>query len=125
MNSLQIGSLFSLAGKTAIVTGGGRGIGYGIAKGLGTAGADVVVASRNLSNCEKVAREIEAIGRNALALKTDISSFNDVKQMVKETIRQWGKIDILVNNAGILDTAPITQFSEEHWDYLLDINLQG
>lgn len=92
--------MFSLDGKVAIVTGGGRGIGYSISHVLADAGADIVMCSRKLPILERAAEEIRAKGRKCLAVKTDITREEEVIQMVEKTINEFGKVDILVNNAG-------------------------
>ncbi len=100
-----------LENKVAIVTGGGTGIGRGIALEFAKAGADVVVASRRLPVLEKVSEEVKTLGRRSLAVQTDISRKTDV--------------DILVNNVAILTTTPLLELSEDDWDKNIDINLKG
>jgi NAD(P)-dependent dehydrogenase (short-subunit alcohol dehydrogenase family) len=115
-----------LKGKTAIVTGSGRGIGEGIALVLAREGANVVVNSRKASDCDAVVRKIVASGGKAIAVGADISKKNDVIALVAETIKQFGTIDILVNNAGIEGHPCLTQdISEEQWDRVLSVNLKG
>jgi len=89
-----------LKGKVSIVTGAGRGLGRGIALGLAQAGSDIVLAARTQEQIDRTAVEIRDIGQKALAIKTDITSSNDVSRMVERTIAEFGKIDVLVNNAG-------------------------
>jgi len=116
-----------LSGKVAIVTGSSRGIGRAIALSLARDGADVVVNARvNLNRAEKVAREIESMGRKALVILADVSKKGDVENMVKQTLDEFGKIDILVNNAGIVGpTVPIQELSEEDWDRIISVDLKG
>jgi len=116
---------FSLEGRVAIITGGGTGIGRGIALEFAKAGADVVVASRRLSNLEKVAEEVRALGKRSLAVQTDISRKTDVDNMAQKVMEEFGAIDILVNNAGTIVWAPLLEHSEEDWDAVLDTNLRG
>jgi len=118
-------SLFSLENKVALVTGGGRGIGYGIAMGLARAGADVCVASRNLARCQQAADEIAGLGRRSIALRVDVSDVEAVERMVNETVENLGCIDILVNNAGIADYGPTVDMTDEQWQRVLDVNLTG
>ena len=118
-------SLFSLEGKVALVTGGSRGIGYGIAMGLARAGADVCVASRDLARCQQAASEIAGLGRRSLALQVDVSQPDQVETAVADAIRQLGCIDILVNNAGIADYCSMVTMSDEQWQSVLDVNLNG
>src|SRR3990167_8695508 len=90
-----------LTGKVAVVTGGGSGIGRGIALAMAREGADVSIPDIQVLNAEKVAGEIKALGRKVVAMKTDVTSAADVKAMVDRTREALGKIDILVNNAGM------------------------
>src|SRR5436309_12958700 len=89
-----------LAGKVAIVTGGGSGIGRGIVLALAREGADIAIPDIQPLNAEKVAAEVKGLGRKVVAMKTDVTSAADVKTMVDRTRESFGKIDILVNNAG-------------------------
>ena len=92
--------LFSLKGKTAIVTGGGRGLGAQIAQGFAEAGANVVLCSRKVEACEEVAAELEKLGVQTLALACDVTKPEDIANVVAQTITTFGRIDILVNNSG-------------------------
>ena len=114
-----------LEGKISIVTGGGTGLGKAIALELASAGADVVVCSRSIGNLEKVRDEIMALGRRSLAIATDVCVKEQVDNMVKKVIDEFGRIDILVNNAGTDRLIPILDLTEEVWDLLLDTNLKG
>jgi 3-oxoacyl-[acyl-carrier protein] reductase len=111
--------------RVAIVTGGGTGIGRSIALEFAKEGADVVVSSRNLANLEKVAEEIKALGRRALAVAADVSIPGQVDNIVKQTIDKFSRIDILVNNAGTLTKATLLEMTEQVWDEVLDTNLKG
>ena len=92
---------FSVENKVAIVTGGGRGIGKAIALVLAEAGADITVVARTREQVEQTAREVRQLGRKALAIPMDVTNEDQVKEAIKETLSQLGKIDILVNNAGV------------------------
>jgi NAD(P)-dependent dehydrogenase (short-subunit alcohol dehydrogenase family) len=115
-----------LKGKTAIVTGAGRGIGEGIALVLAREGANVVLTARKMNDIAAVAKKIESQGGKALPVTADSSKKADVQAMAAATIKQFGAIDILVNNAGI-EAAPTlaVDLSEEQWDRVLGINLKG
>jgi len=114
-----------LNNKTAIVTGGRRGIGHAIALAMAREGANVVVSDISQEDCQKVVDEIQKLGRKGLALKCDVSSSNDVDNMVKRTVAEFGRVDILVNNAGILAFKPFLELTDEDWDKTLSVNLRG
>jgi NAD(P)-dependent dehydrogenase (short-subunit alcohol dehydrogenase family) len=116
-----------LTGKVAIVTGGGSGIGRGIALAMAREGADVVVPDIQAQNAEKVAQEIQAVGRKAIALKTDVTSAADVKTVIDRTRETFGRLDILVNNAGIAAPPgmPFTNNTEEDWDRVYAVNVKS
>lgn len=116
---------FSLENKVAVITGGKRGIGKGIALTFAEAGADVAVCGRTLPDLEKVAEEIEALGRRSLAMKADVSEKRDVENLMERTVREFGTIDILVNNAVVYTGGPLVELSEENWDNTVDIGLKG
>lgn len=116
---------FSLEGKVAIVTGGSRGIGRSIALGFAEAGADVAVASRTVADLEKVAREIEALGRRALVIPANVSVKADVDNMVAKAIERFDTIDILVNNAAMNIMRPLVELREDGWDKVMNVCLKG
>jgi len=116
-----------LAGKVAVVTGGGSGIGRGIALAMAREGADVVIPDIQVLNAERVAAEVKALGRKVTAMKTDVTSAADVKAMVDRTRETFGKIDILVNNAGMAAPPgmPFTNNTEEDWDRTFAVNTKS
>lgn len=116
---------FSLKGKTAIVTGASQGLGEAIALGMAEAGADVVLAARNLDRLDKLQADIKGKGAKCIAVKTDVLKADDIEDMVDQTLSEFGKIDILVNNAGVNVVKPLLKISEEEWDRVLDTNLKG
>jgi NAD(P)-dependent dehydrogenase (short-subunit alcohol dehydrogenase family) len=118
-------SHFSLSDKVAIVTGGGKGIGKAIAVALGDAGANVVVCSRTREDLEKVTQEIQQKGRKALAIKTDITSKEELNNLVQKTMEEFKRIDILVNNAGLSYMRPLSDFKEEGWDKIFNTNVKA
>ena len=103
---MNLNELFDLSGKTALVTGGGRGIGRHLAIGLAEAGADVAVASRKLANCEETAAAVVAIGRRGIVIEADIGDPDSVAALADRAASELGGIDILVNNAGVIRGAP-------------------
>lgn len=114
-----------LEGKKAIVTGGGTGIGKAIALEFASAGADIVVCSRNTQTIEKVRDEITALGRDSLAIPMDVRVKEQVDNMVQKVIDEFGRIDILVNNAGINRPTPVLDLTEDTWNLIFDTNLKG
>ena len=117
--------VFDLENKIAIVTGAGRGIGRAIALSLARCGAKVVVSDISLESAREVATQAEALGRQSMAIQVDVSSQDDVEQMVRKTIETFARIDILVNNAGVVSTGPLAEIRTEVWDRTLAINLRG
>lgn len=117
--------LLNLSDKTAVVTGGAIGIGFGISLRLAQAGANVMIASHTQEDCEKAVKELKSKGLNADFIKTDVSSEEDVKQMVSQTINAFGGIDILINNAGIYPSIPVSQMQLSDFENVLSVNLKG
>lgn len=119
------GSHARFAGKVAIITGSGRGLGAATALRLAREGANVVVNDLNKENASKVASEIEALGRKALVSTHDISQHALAKAMIDEAKTTFGRIDILVNNAGITRDSMLHKLSEEKFDEVVRINIKG
>jgi len=113
------------AGKVAIVTGAGQGIGKGIARRLAGEGAHVVIAEYNAESAAAAARESAAAGGRAVAYPIDISDTAAGQKMVDDVAGQLGRIDILVNNAGVVQTKPMLELTEADWDRVLNVNLRG
>ncbi len=122
---MRVEQLFDLSGKTALVTGGGRGIGRHIAIGLAEAGAHVFVASRKLPNCEAVAQAIEDAGGKATAIAADVAQPEAVEALVDAVLAKTGRIDVLVNNAGLAWGAPVLDYPLEAWDKVFSVNVRG
>jgi gluconate 5-dehydrogenase len=123
---MHVSEMFSLKGKTAIVTGGGRGIGEFIAAGLAESGANLVIASRKVENCREVAERLSKVhGIKAIAVKCDLGSKEEIESMVDEAVKEFGRIDILVNNAGVTWGAPTLEFPLEAWDKVFNVNVRG
>ncbi|MGW8910100.1 SDR family NAD(P)-dependent oxidoreductase [Brucella cytisi] len=119
-------SMFSLAGKKAIVTGGSRGIGKALTEGLAAHGADVaIIVQSSIEQAEVLARDVRASGRQALVVRADVSSEVDVARMVDVVMAAWGQIDILVNNAGIVEVANAEEHSLDSWRRTMAVNLDG
>ncbi len=123
---MRVQDLFSLKGKTALVTGGGRGIGKFIATGLAEAGADLVISSRKLSNLEKAAAEIEkGCGTRVVPVVCDLAKEESIDALVKTALENFPKIDVLVNNAGVTWGAPTLDFPLERWDQIFNVNVRA
>jgi NAD(P)-dependent dehydrogenase (short-subunit alcohol dehydrogenase family) len=123
---MRIQDMFDLSGKVAIITGGGRGIGYFISKGMAESGASVVIASRKLQNCEKVASEIRyGMGVKTMALKCDLRSEEEISNLVEVVVKNFKRIDILVNNSGSGWLASTLEYPIDKWDRVMNINVRG
>ncbi len=114
-----------LKNKISLITGAGQGIGKAIALAFAKEGSNVVINDIDLDKANDVAEEVIAFGRRAVAIKADVSQSKDVSNMVKEVIKNFGRIDILVNNAGIQTIAPFLVLTEEEWQKVIDVNLKG
>jgi len=118
-------SLFSLDRRTALITGGARGIGRHVAFGLAEAGAHVFLASRNLDTCQETANAIRAEGGQATALSVDISDPEDCDRLLTDLFRATPRLDVLVNNAGRAWAAPLLDYPLAGWDKVFDLNVRG
>ncbi len=117
--------LFRLDGKTALITGGGRGLGRYMAGALADAGANVVLCSRKMEPLEEVSREIEARGGRALALECDVTEPESVEETVRGTEDAFGSVDVLVNNSGATWGAPAAEMPLDRFDQVLRVNVRG
>jgi len=115
----------ALAGKVAIVTGGGRGIGLAIARSLAEDGASVVVSGRDAARLDAAVKELEALGAPALAVPADAGKREDVERLIDVTRERCGRIDVVVNNAGITRDQLLVRMKDDDWDQVLDTNLRG
>jgi 2-dehydro-3-deoxy-D-gluconate 5-dehydrogenase len=121
----KINNLLNLRGKTAIVTGGAIGIGFGIAYRLAEAGANVVIANKTNNEALKAVDELKKNGWNATSITTDVSVENEVDKLVSETVKIYGGIDILVNNAGIYPSIPLHKMTLADFEKVIAVNLNG
>jgi 2-deoxy-D-gluconate 3-dehydrogenase len=116
---------FRLDGKAALVTGASSGLGQAIAIALAEAGADVACHARSNGKADKTCAAIEELGRRAIAVVGDMADKATPPTLVFETLEHFGRIDILINNAGIIRRSPATEFSEEDWGTVLEVNLSS
>ena len=114
---------FDLDGRVALVTGGGTGIGRGAALVLAEHGADVVLAARRTAPLESTASEIEALGRRALTVPTDVTDPAACQLLVDTTLAELARVDILVNNAGGAETKSLSKWTDDDWEHVLALNL--
>ncbi len=122
----QLHRLFDLTGKVAVVTGGSRGLGREMVLAFAERGADVVIASRKVDNCEAVAEEVRATGRNALAVAYHAASWEGAEELAAAAYRTFGKVDVLVNNAGMSPLYPsVDAITEDLYDKVMGVNLKG
>src|SRR5215471_86983 len=127
MSTVTHNDNFDLTGKVAVVTGGSRGLGRSIVQGLADAGADVVIASRKLDNCQRVAAEVqESTGRRTQAIRCHVGHWNDCDRLVETVYESFGRIDVFVNNAGMSPLyESLASITEELYDKTHAVNLKG
>jgi NAD(P)-dependent dehydrogenase (short-subunit alcohol dehydrogenase family) len=115
-----------LSGRVAVVTGGSRGLGRQMVLAFARCGADVVIASRKLANCEAVAAEVEALGRRALPVACNVSDWGQAESLAATALEHYGHVDVLVNNAGLSPLYPtVDDVTEALWDKVIGVNLKG
>lgn len=114
-----------LDGKVAIITGGGSGIGKGIAKAFADEGCSVVIAARNAERLDAAAAELSAGGATVISIPTDVTSEDQMISLFVKTMDQFGKLDVLVNNSGAFDGGPVEELTMEQWQKVIDVNVTG
>lgn len=125
MTERPILDLFRLDGRVAVVTGASSGLGAVFARALAEAGADVVLGARRVDRLAETQAAVEATGRRALAVRTDVALPEDCTALVEATVAEFGKVDILVNNAGVGTAYPATRETPEQFRQVIDVNLNG
>ena len=123
--STPVQKLFDLSGKTALITGGSRGLGLQMAHALGEAGAKVMLSSRKAQDLEEAAAELQAAGIDARWIAADCSKEDQTRRLADETVQRMGPVDILVNNAGASWGAPAEEHPVEAWDKVMNLNVRG
>ena len=121
----MIDPLFDFTGKVVLVTGGSCGLGYQMVKAFAERGADVIVASRKLDNCEAVAGEVRALGRRALAVAAHVGKWAECDALIERAYGEFGRIDVLVNNAGMSPPCPSHEMPESLFDSVMNLNFKG
>ena len=116
---------FDLNGKVAVVTGGTKGLGYGIVMAFAYHGAKVVITSRHQEDCDAVAEEVAAMGGEAMGIKADVQNVEEIQNMVNKTVERYGRLDIMVNNAGVAVTKRLTDMTESDYERVIDSNLKS
>ncbi|MBU8914619.1 glucose 1-dehydrogenase [Bacillus sp. FJAT-29953] len=116
---------FELSGKVALVTGGSKGIGLGMAQALGRYGATVVITSRGADEGETAVQQLKEEGMNAAYIQADVTKKEQVEKLVNEIVERFGSLDILVNNAGMNIRKRLVEVEESDWDRVLGVNLKG
>jgi NAD(P)-dependent dehydrogenase (short-subunit alcohol dehydrogenase family) len=117
--------LFDFTGKVVLVTGGSRGLGLQMVKAFAERGADVIIASRKLENCEAVAKECRALGRRALPFAAHVGRWDECDALIDAAYREFGRVDVLVNNAGMSPACPSHEVPESLFDSVLNLNFKG
>jgi NAD(P)-dependent dehydrogenase (short-subunit alcohol dehydrogenase family) len=118
-------NLFDLSGKVALVTGGSRGLGLQMVRAFADNGADVIIASRKIENCEEAAEEVRAKGRRALAYSAHVGKWAEIDGLIDAAYKEFGRVDILVNNAGMSPRIPSHEMPESLFDSVLNLNFKG
>jgi NAD(P)-dependent dehydrogenase (short-subunit alcohol dehydrogenase family) len=117
--------LFDFTGKIVLVTGGSRGLGYEMVKAFAERGADIIIASRKLENCEAVAEEVRALGRKALAVSAHVGKWDECDRLIAESYAAFGRVDVLINNAGMGPACPSHEVTEALFDSVVNLNFKG
>ena len=120
-----VAELFDLKGKTALITGGSRGLGLQMAHALGEAGARIMLSSRKAGDLEEATADLQAAGIDARWIAADCAREDDIRRLADETVQRMGLIDILVNNAGAAWGAPAEEHPVEAWDKVMNLNIRG
>ncbi len=118
-------NLFDLSGKVALITGGSRGLGLQMVRAFSDNGADVIIASRKIENCEEAAKEVRAKGRRAMAYAAHVGKWSEIDGLIDAAYKEFGRIDILVNNAGMSPRVASHEMPESLFDSVMNLNFKG
>ncbi len=125
MDREKLQSLFDMTGRVVVVTGGTRGIGRALAEGYVSAGARVVVASRKAEACREAETHLRALGGQAIGVPTHTGRLDDLAELVRRTVEEFGALDVLVNNAATALAQPVGAYTADAWEKSLEVNLRG
>ncbi|MDE3204432.1 MAG: SDR family oxidoreductase [Acidobacteriota bacterium] len=125
MDREKLQSLFDMTGRVVVVTGGTRGIGRALAEGYVSAGARVVVASRKAEACREAETHLRALGGQAIGVPTHTGRLEDLAELVRRTVEEFGALDVLVNNAATALAQPVGAYTADAWEKSLEVNLRG
>ena len=117
--------LFDFTDQVVLVTGGSRGLGLEMVRAFARRGADVIIASRKLENCEEAAKEVRALGRQALAVAAHVGRWDECDRLVEAAYAAFGRVDVLINNAGMGPAAPSHDVTEQLFDSVVNLNFKG
>lgn len=122
---MKVNDMFSLKGKIAVVTGASSGLGVTFAQALGEAGANLEITARRIDKLNIVAEDLKRLGIKARPFQSDVSNQDQVRSLVDDTVKNFGRLDIMINNAGVAALSPATEISLEGWNKVVSINLTG
>ena len=122
---MTLDPLFDFTGQVILVTGGSRGLGYQMVKAFATRGADIIIASRKLDNCEAVAAECRALGRRALPVAAHVGKWAECDALIEAAYAEFGRVDVLINNAGMSPPMPSHEMPESLFDSVMNLNFKG
>lgn len=125
MDAQKLRSLFDMTGRVVVVTGGTRGIGRALAEGYVSAGAKVVVASRKADACKEAEEHLRSLGGEALGVPAHMGDLDDISELVRRTVEEFGGIDVVVNNAATALAQPVGSYTADAWQKSMDVNLRG
>ncbi len=115
----------NIEGKAVVITGASSGLGEATARLLSAQGARVVLGARRFDRIQALANELSSRGGKAIAMKTDVTQYDQVKRLVDEAVQTFGRIDVMINNAGLMPNSPLDRLKIEEWDRMIDVNIKG